>query len=235
MKYNKEYSKKEIINRLYAGAKAYKENLLNKNILFIFENKKEKKLESIETIFLASNFLHLTGIEYPKSANKFLNDCLENKISKNNIYIKNKVFTKLKLEVLENAMCINKCAKAIGDFNQNKVNIKIEKVIGNTRCCLGLSNLNSNKQKLKYYYPKTLLQDNLKNNVLNENKILAILSKNKNQKLYNEITYLSNKVLLSNLVNNKEINKIVDYQNIFSSNIKYQEKIKEFKNKMSID
>ena len=64
MKYGKEYSKSEIIKRLSNGAKTYKENLLNKNILFIFENKEEKNLNFIETIFLPSNFLHLTGIKY---------------------------------------------------------------------------------------------------------------------------------------------------------------------------
>jgi len=87
----------------------------------------------------------------------------------------------------------------------------------------------------KFYNPKTLMQKSLKNNVLSENKIFVILSKKKNQKLYNEITYLSNKVLLSNLIKNKEINKMIDYQNLFISNIKYQEKIIDFKNEIRLD
>ena len=60
-------------------------------------------------------------------------------------------------------------------------------------------------QKLKYYYPKTLLQDNLKNNIINDNRIIAILSKNKNQNLYDEITYLSKETTLLRLKENEEI------------------------------
>jgi len=120
-----------------------------------------------------------------------LDDCLNHKLSPNNIQIKSLVFTKLKLEVLENIMSINKSAKKIGTYNNNKENIKIEKVVGNIHCCLGFSNRVDNNRKIKYYYPKTLLQENFKNNVEHEYKIIAIFSKEKGNKLYNEITYLS--------------------------------------------
>lgn len=228
MNYNKEYSKNEMIKRICEGAKKYKENLLNKNIMFIFELKQSKKLEYIETIFNEWNFLHFTGIIYSKNANKFFKDCLNNEIKLNSIIIKRGPFIQLKLEILENAMSIDKSAKRIGDFNQSKVNIQIEKVIGNTHYCLGFSNLNSNNKKLKYYYPKTLLQDNLKNNIVDDNKIIAILSKNKNQKLYNKITYLSKNTSLEILKENNIVDNLIDYQNLYSENLKYQEKIDEY-------
>lgn len=228
MNYYKEYSKNEIIKIVCNSAQRFKENLLNKNILFIFEDKKIKYTNIIQTIFLKSSFLHLTGIKYYKSANKFFEDCLDNEISSDNVLIKNKIFTRAKLQVLENAMSINKSAKRIGNFNQNKVNIKVEKVIGNTHYCLGFSNLDSYNNKLNYYYPKTLIQENLKNNITDDNRIVAIFSKNKTQKLYNEITYISQEANLLGMKENDKVKNLIDFNTIFSQNLKYQEKINEY-------
>ena len=138
--------------------------------MFIFENKKTKKLSFIETLFVSQNFLHFTGIKYSKNAQEFFNESLKNRILLNNIKIKDKSFTQLKLEVLENAMSINKSAK----------------------------------------------------------KIIAILSKNKNQKLYDEITYISKETKLLFLREDKNINNIIGYDTLFSDNLKYQEKIDDF-------
>lgn len=228
MNYNIEYNRNEMIKRICEGAKKYKNNLLNKNIMFIFEDKKNQKINFIETIFYNSYFMHLTGVKYYKNATIFFQDCLNNKLSQKNIKLKNKGFAQLKLKVLENAMSINKSAKRIGDFNKSKVNITIEKIVGNTHYCLGFSNLDSNNKKLKYYYPKTLIQDNLKNNIIDDNKIIAILSKNKNQKLYNQVTYLSKNINLDILKENDLLNKLIDYNELFSDNVKYQEKINKY-------
>ena len=170
MSYNKEYNSDEIIKRICESAQKYKRNLLNKNIMFLTENKKIKKIEFIQTVFLKSNFLHLTGIKYYKSSNKFFEDCLG--------------FSNL--------------------------------------------NLNSNNKRLKYYYPKTLIQDNLKNNIIEDNKIVAIFSKNKNQKLYNEITYFTKNINLQELFENKTLRDIIDFKNIYSENLSYNQKIIDF-------
>lgn len=228
MNYNIEYNKNEMLKRIYEGSKKYKENLLNKNVIFIFQSKEKQKLNFIQTIFNDWNFLHLTGIDYFKNATDFFQDCLDNKLSQKNIKVKNKGFTQLKLEILESAMSINKSAKRIGDYNDNKVNIKIEKVIGNTHYCLGFSNLDSNNKKLKYYYPKTLLQENLKNNIIQDNRIIAIFSKNRNEKLYKEITYLSRDSNIENLKDNIELEKLIDFNSMFSLNKRYQEKINDY-------
>ena len=228
MNYNKEYQKNEIIKRICESAIRYKENLLNKNVIFIFENKKSQNIDFIEAAFYDTYYLHLTGMKYYKNARTFFRDCLNNKISPHNIKMRKAPFTQLKLQVLENAMAINKSAKRIGNFNNNKVNITIEKVIGNTYYCIGFSNLDSKNKKLKYYYPKTLLQENLKNNIIDDNKIIAILSKNKNQKLYNKITSLSKETTLVRLKENDLVEGLIDFKTIFSQNLKYQEKINEF-------
>ena len=199
----KQFTKKEIIKILQISAKKYNENLLNKNIMFVFEDKQTGEISYIETVFNDYNFMHLTGIKYIKGASEFFKDCIRNKISENNIEIKNPVFTKLKLEVLENIVSINKSAKKIGTYDNNKIMLKIEKVVGNTHCSIGFSNIIQNNKKLKYYYPKTLLQEAFKKNVIKENKVIAIFSKSKHDKLYQEVTYISNKISLDMLLKEK--------------------------------
>ena len=53
---------KEIIDTVVDMAQKYQKNLENKNILFVYLNSINQKLEYIETRFLARNFLHLTGL-----------------------------------------------------------------------------------------------------------------------------------------------------------------------------
>ncbi len=124
-------------------------------------------------------------------------------------------------------MAINKSAKRIGTYNDNKSNIKIERGIGNMHCWIGFSNLKQNNEKMKYYYPKTLIQDDFRKNVTEENKIIAILSKNKNNKLYNEITYLSKNTTLARLKEENQIFKKIDYKNLKSKSPQYQKRIGE--------
>ena len=54
-------SQDKIKEKVIAGAQKYKNNLLPKNILFIFWN--NKKIEFIETKFYDFNYLHLTGLK----------------------------------------------------------------------------------------------------------------------------------------------------------------------------
>ena len=53
--------KREILREIIESVKIYNENLLNKNLLFIYKD--NKKFSYIETKFLKSNFYHLTGLE----------------------------------------------------------------------------------------------------------------------------------------------------------------------------
>ena len=222
------YSKKDIIKILYISANKYKQNLLDKNIMFVFEEKETQQIKYIETIFNDYNFLHLTGLKYTKGASAFYNDCINSKISPDNIEIKNIAFTKMKLDVLENIMSINKSAKKIGTYNNNKLSLKIEKVVGNIHCSLGFSNIKQNDEKLKYYYPKTLLQEEFKKNVNVENKIIAIFSKEKTDELYGEITFLGKNSELNKIFNEKGIKRKIDYSEIQSENVVYMKKIKKY-------
>ena len=160
--------------------------------MFIFKNKENNKLYYIETFFSRKNFLHLTGLKYNKGSKDFFSKCLKKTISPKDISIKSKVYTKSKLKVLENAMSINKVSNRIGAFNYNGIKLRVDKVIGGNNYCIGFSNKEKNGKIMKYYYPKSLLKANIKDYTLQDNKIIAIFSKERNYKYYSKITYIAN-------------------------------------------
>ena len=94
----KQFTKKEIIKILQISAKKYNENLLNKNIMFVFEDKQIGEISYIETVFNDYNFMHLTGIKYIKGASEFFKDCIRNKISLE-MFLKEKVPEELRMKI----------------------------------------------------------------------------------------------------------------------------------------
>lgn len=64
-----QYTKAQAISIVVACAEQYRENLANKNLLFICQDK-HKKITAIEFSFDASNFLHLTGLKVKKISTK---------------------------------------------------------------------------------------------------------------------------------------------------------------------
>jgi len=75
---------KEMMKKLNESAKLYKENLQNKNILVMYE--KNRKIEYIEILFLARNFMH-----YVVYINKDIEKIRENV----------KLLSKLKVEIIK--------------------------------------------------------------------------------------------------------------------------------------
>ena len=209
-----------ITNTLYEAARKYKENLLNKNIMFIFKDKKDNKLYYIETFFSRKNFLHLTGLIYKKTAREFFSECLNKTISKQDISIKSKKYTKSKLKILENAMSIGKVSNRIGDFNNNGTNLMVDKVLGGTNYCMGFSNKEKNKKLIKYYYPKSLLKADIRKYTIEDNRIIVILSKQKNEKLYSQITYLSKNIKFLEVLKFSDIISKINYKEI-KKQVKY--------------
>ena len=72
------------------------------------------------------------------------------------------------------------------------------------------------------------MQEDFNKNISDESRIIAIFSKDKNMKLYKEVTYLSNNIDISEILNDSNINRMIDYKNIDSVNAQYQEKIATF-------
>ncbi len=221
--------KEEILKKVIECAKRYRENLENKNILFVYyEN---SKVKYIETKFTESNFLHLTGLEYERKINGniikkstiFYKDIINKKVSIHNIKIKNKDIIKLKLDILYNLMNINYSAKIIGEYDERTKKLLVtDKVIGNTRYCIGFKKVNG------CYVPNTSLKEDIRKICRNTNKIEAIFCKKIKEIKYKNVTYLENKINLSQLLKNENLKKLIDETGLYSTNNLYNQKIFEY-------
>lgn len=113
--------KKEARKIIVESSKVYKEELLGKNILFVYKEK-SGKLSSVGTNFLPRNFLHLTGIKLNedgriKSSVHFLDICVRNQLSVKDFEFAEDGTTLHKLDVLPLGMQIHKTARMLGDYN----------------------------------------------------------------------------------------------------------------------
>lgn len=217
--------KKEILKIIENCAIKYKNNLSNKNLLFIYYNK--SKVEYIETKFLPSNFLHLTGIKYQRKSNSnainFYKDILDKKASLKNLQIKNEGIVKLKLNVLNMILDINYSAKMIGEYNSNFKNLLItEKIVGTNIYSMGLIKVG------EYYIPNTTLKEDIRNITNGTNRIIAIFTKKIKEKQYSNLTYLDRKTSLWQIFKNEKILSKIDIKNLNSDNINFNQKIKQF-------
>lgn len=220
--------KREIIKIIEKCAIKYKNNLSNKNLLFIYNNK--NKIQYIEAKFLPSNFLHLTGLKYKRKNNnnalKFYKDILDKKVSLKNLEIKNEAIIKLKLNVLNMILDINYSAKMIGEFNSNFKNLlKTEKVVGTNVYGIGFIKVG------EYYIPNTTLKEDIRNISIETNRIIAIFCKKINEKQYSNLTYINRKIGLWQIFKNKEIIHKVNFEKLYSNNESANVKIKEFLSK----
>lgn len=196
--------KKEILKILKESAIKYKENLKDNNLLIIYKEK--EKIKYIEVLFLARNFMHLTGVKcndknkkYMK-ANQFYQACLNNKLSYKDIVIKQDGTTKLKLDILSQLIHIDKKIKIIGVYNNYKKELITEILLGNINMCLGLI-----KSSSSYYIPNTLLKEDIRKIVVKPYQIVAILKKKVKERKYKDIIYINKKVKISEINSSIEL------------------------------
>lgn len=178
-------NKNEALKIILNCAKLYKDNLENKNLLIISE-KQDKNLYFIEAKFLGYNFLHLTGVAINKkiTANSFYNKCLNRRLSLDDFDFKSDGTTILKLQVLPQIMKISKNANMIGEYNGSKPKLYTDKLAGNVVGCIGLK-IDSN-----YYVPVTVLKEDMRNLVVERERVILIFSKSIKSKLYNNLVYM---------------------------------------------
>ena len=185
--------KKEILKILKENAIKYNENLKDNNLLILYQ--KEQKIEYVEILFLARNFMHLTGVKYYDKvgrymkSNQFFQACLKNKLSEKNIKIKKDGTTQLKLQILSQLIHIDKKIKMLGIYNQSKQDLKTEILIGNIHICVGLI-----KSIGDYYLPNSLLKEDIRKRVIKPYKIVGILKKKVKEEKYQDIIYLDEKI-----------------------------------------
>lgn len=100
----KAYTKPEATRIVTEAAKDYAENLVNRNFIIIYKDRKNNRIDFFETVFLPRNFQHLSGIEYVdedgnilERSVQFFNKCCNHSLSEKEIQYKNDGTTHMKL------------------------------------------------------------------------------------------------------------------------------------------
>ena len=102
--------------------------------------------------------------------------------------------------------------------------LQTEKIAGNINACMGFVKDNESNT----YIPNTSLKKDIRDITNNRNKIVAIFKKDITEKLYKNITYLKQSYQITDILKNKEINKIIDTKNIYSADRNTDKKIYDF-------
>lgn len=210
----------EVFNIISRCLKEYDNNLKNNKVMFIIEYK-DRTIGKEEMYFPKSSYYHLTGINLYNKFGKLVNsyefyDLIKFKrLNLQEYKIKNKdATTDLKLQVLPQLMKIDRIASMIGNFSHNNMFLQTEKIAGNVNACMGFIR----DEKKKVYIPNTVLKKDIRDITEERGKIIAILKKNITDNLYKNVTYLKQNYQLSEILNNKDINRIIDIENIIIKN-----------------
>lgn len=187
-------NKKEALDIILKCAWQYDLHLKDQNVMFIVLNK-DKSISHFETFFRDNNFLHLTGVTSPLNSVKFYKACIDNMLSLNQFNFKDNT-TELKLQILNDAMKIDRIAQMVGEFNNSGLSLYTQKVVGTVRVCMGLVK-DSNDP---FYVPNTVLKTDIRSTTIPPTlKIACMLKKPIEEEKYTLITSIGRKIDLREL------------------------------------
>ena len=125
----------EAIKIIHNCAILYNKNLLGKNVLFVTYS--NGSFDYFETMFLARNFKHFTGVVSSLESTLFFRAALNNKLSFKDINLSKDGVTELKLTVLPILMNIHVVARMVGDYNHSKSLLITDKIAGTVTSAMG--------------------------------------------------------------------------------------------------
>ena len=182
----KSFTKEKALSIILNCAKAYKEHLDGKNLLFILSDK-HLNTSFFEVSFYAFNFLHLTGVKLTKDikAIDFYENCLNRKLSINDFELADDGTTQLKLSVLPSIVNRNVSANMVGDYGGSNPKLYTEKLAGGSKACIGFIN----SEMIQKFVPNTVLNVDIRNLSKSYLRIIATYRKNHNDEKYTELVY----------------------------------------------
>lgn len=187
--------KSEMLRIVVECAEKFEHELLNREFLVLFDNRKE--ILSFEFRFNRNNFLHLTGLKLLNNitANDFYDRCRNHRLSINDFDAAADGTTQLKLEILPQIINKNLSAKMIGDYNSSLPKLYTEKLVGGEKACIGFVCDNITK----CFVPNTLLKTDIRSLTYTVSRVVAVLRKNEADDHYNEVTYIAKNIKLADL------------------------------------
>lgn len=144
---------------VFSCAADYKENLVDRSLLFLCQNK-HKQTYCLEVTFDISNFQHLTGFKTEKSvpaeaedsqdggnenkavvkkmnAAHFFDLCISKRLTKDDFEFASDGTTPLKMKILPSAVKKNLSANMVGDYNGHQPKLYTERIAGNVKGRVG--------------------------------------------------------------------------------------------------
>ena len=94
-------------------------------------------------------------------------------------------------------MELEKTAKMVGSYSENRIRLNTEKIIGHVSACMGFV---KSKEYPDYFLPNTVLKEDIRDVVLKPAKrILAVLKKRNDEREYSVCTYLAKGIALDSI------------------------------------
>lgn len=183
-------TKQEALRILFSTAKQYHDNLENKNILFLFENK--SGIQSFEASFFPRNYLHLTGVKLLRrlDSSHFFKMCLDKRLSVSDFNLHTDGTTELKLSVLPKLFNIQHTARMIGDHDESNLLLITDKIVGTVYACIGFV-----QDENGYYIPNTAMREDIRNVTRNpQSRILGTMIKPMTDDYYSTFAYIAKDV-----------------------------------------
>ena len=207
---------KDAIRVITSAAKDYSISLDGYNYIFIYKNRKTNQIEYFESIFLARNFQHLTGVEFTDNKGTILHNptqfyqkCVNSTLKENEIQFKSDGTTELKLQALPLIVSFLKSSKMTAIYNSIRPKLSVDRLAGTTNFCLGFT-----KDK-NYYVPSSCLLEDIRNLADVTYQILAIFSKpaTKTAPIYKDIRYVAKGVNLNHLTFSDDLSSLISLEN----------------------
>lgn len=210
MKYNNDVKLQQAFNVAVKEFENYKKNLIEKSVLVIYRNRITGDLDYIVIEFTGNNYYHLTGLVYKEDdgestkaqrfGSRFYNALDDKKLSISELKIKDNN-TELKIKALPFISSQYRYCNMTGDFNESGIKLHLDKVIGNTKTCLGLK-----KVGYKKYAPASSLYDDTRKYAKVSHQIVSIFIKDTvDTAPYKTIKYVAKGHNLNHLKYDKEL------------------------------
>ncbi len=206
----KELNKASAINEIHLAAIEYKNNVVGKKFLYVFDNR------FIEVSFKKSNFKHLTGVDTKLSADDFYKCAVRGKLKKTQIFFSSAHPYALYEKKVKHIQDISKLAKS--------QSVILEEIMTNTTTFkFGTTNLSftllleheydsSGNAKSECYIVKSLRDEDCFDKASDYFLVTNVFEKESNDKKYSTILYSDNNKLPSELkgkINDSIKNKFI--------------------------
>ena len=182
-------NKAELLKQILNCAKIYRENFSEHDFLLVYED--NGRIETLEISFTASNFRHLTGVNTKEemTAYDFFNQVIEGRLSESDFEVRKNSMAENKLSVLPEFLRIPaRSFNMIGEFNAySKVNLETEHLAGGVNSCMGFTRNDNN-----IFVPNTMLQEDIRPNVIRVKPVVAVWRKKSGEGLYTDELRMNN-------------------------------------------